>query len=67
MPEKQVGMRIVTNLGNNQFGFNIIGSSHLVIVVQDCTNLANPVWSPIATDTLNTFVGTNGTSHFRDP
>jgi hypothetical protein len=52
---------------NNQFGFNITGSSNLVVVVEACTNLANPVWSPVSTNTLNTFIGTNGTSYFRDP
>jgi hypothetical protein len=51
----------------NQFGFNITGSSNLVIVVEAATNLANPVWSPVSTNTLNTFVGTNGTSYFSDP
>jgi hypothetical protein len=51
----------------NQFGFNIIGSSNLVIVVEACTNLANPDWSPVQTNTLNTFVGTNGSSYFSDP
>jgi hypothetical protein len=50
----------------NRFGFNITGSSNLVIVVEACTNLANPVWTPIGTNTLNTFIGTNGTSHFSD-
>jgi hypothetical protein len=51
----------------NQFGFNITGSSNLVVVVESCTNLANPVWTPVSTNTLNTFVGTNGTSYFSDP
>jgi hypothetical protein len=50
----------------NRFGFKITGSSNLVIVVEGCTNLANPGWSPVATNTLNTFVGTNGTSYFSD-
>jgi hypothetical protein len=50
----------------NQFGFNIIGSSNLVIVVEAGTNFASPVWTPVATNTLNTFVGTNGTSYFSD-
>ena len=49
------------------FGFNIAGSSNLVIVVEACTNLANPVWSPVSTNTLNNFIGTNGTSYFSDP
>ena len=51
----------------NQFGFNIIGSSNLVIVVEACTNFTNPVWQPVQTKTLNTFVGTNGSSYFSDP
>ena len=52
---------------NNQFGFNITGSSNLVIVVEACTDFANPVWQPVQTNTLNTFIGTNGTSYFSDP
>jgi hypothetical protein len=51
----------------NRFGFNITGSSNLVIVVEACTNFANPVWTPISTNTLNKFIGTNGTSYFSDP
>ena len=46
---------------NNQFGFNITGSDNLVIVVETCTNLANPVWSPVGTNTL-----TGGHSYFSD-
>jgi hypothetical protein len=52
---------------NNQFSFNITGSSNLVIVVEACTNLASPTWIPVRTNTLNTFIGTNGTSYFSDP
>jgi len=52
---------------NNQFGFNIAGSSNLVIVVEACTNFTSPVWQPVQTNTLNTFIGTNGTSYFSDP
>jgi hypothetical protein len=36
----------------NRFGFSITGSSGLVVVVEACTNLANPVWSPLQTITL---------------
>jgi len=52
------------NLGvqSNQFGFNITGSRNLVIVVEACTNLANAVWVPLATNTL-----TGGSSYFSDP
>ena len=52
---------------NNQFGFNITGSSNLVIVVEAYTDFANPLWQPVQTNTLNTFIGTNGTSYFSDP
>jgi hypothetical protein len=51
----------------NQFGFNITGSSNLVIVVEASTNLVNPTWVPLSTNTLDTFSGTNGTSYFSDP
>ena len=42
------------NLGvqANEFGFTITGTSNLVIVVEACTDLANPVWSPLGTNTL---------------
>jgi hypothetical protein len=46
----------------NQFGFSITGSSNLVIVVEACTNLANPNWFPLATNTL-----TSGAAYFGDP
>ena len=51
----------------NQFGFNITGSSNLVLVVEACTNFANPVWQPVGTNTLNTIIGTKGSSYFSDP
>jgi hypothetical protein len=47
---------------SNQFGFNITGSRDLVVVVEGCTNLAQPRWFPVATNTL-----ANGTSYFRHP
>ncbi len=54
-------------VGMNGFGFKITGSSNLVIVVQAATNLDNPIWLAVSTNTLDTFVGTNGTSYFSDP
>jgi hypothetical protein len=53
----------VINIGvwSNQFGFTITGSNSLVIVVEACTNLAHPVWSPVGTNTL-----TGGSSYFSD-
>src|ERR1035437_9972953 len=47
---------------SNQFGFNLTGNSNLVVVVEACTNLANPVWLPIYTNTL-----TGGSISFSDP
>jgi hypothetical protein len=46
----------------NQFGFTVTGASNLVIVVEACTNLAHPAWSPLQTNTL-----TRGSSSFSDP
>jgi hypothetical protein len=54
-------------VGTNGFGFTITGSSNLVLVVEAATNLAFPSWSPLSTNTLDTFVGTNGTAYFSDP
>jgi hypothetical protein len=47
---------------SNQFGFNFTGPVNLVIVVEAATNLANPVWIPLQTNTL-----TNGSLSFSDP
>jgi hypothetical protein len=50
----------------NRFGFPIIGTCGMAIVVQACTNLANPSWSSVATNTFTTWPlfppGTNTTS-----
>jgi hypothetical protein len=46
----------------NQFGFNITSTNNLVIVVEACSNLANPIWFPVGTNTL-----TGGSSYFSDP
>ena len=45
-----------------QFGFTITGTSGLVIVVEASADLANPVWTPVGTNTL-----TGGSSSFSDP
>jgi hypothetical protein len=45
----------------NRFGFNITGNNGLVVKVEACTNLARPVWIPMATNTL-----TGGTAYFSD-
>jgi hypothetical protein len=46
----------------NQFGFNITGTSNIVVVVEASTNLANSTWSPLRTNTL-----TGGSYYFSDP
>jgi hypothetical protein len=52
---------------SDQFGFNITGNYNLAVMVEATSELANPVWFPVSTNTLNTFVGTNGTAYFSDP
>lgn len=47
---------------SNRFGFNIKWANSRVVVVDGCTNLANPIWSPLQTNIL-----TNGWSNFSDP
>ena len=44
-----------------QFGFKIHGTSDLVVVVEAASDLANPIWSPVSTNTL-----TGGSSFFSD-
>jgi hypothetical protein len=46
----------------NPFGFTINGAYNLPVVVEACTNLANPNWQPMQTNTLTT-----GTAYFSDP
>ena len=46
---------------NNQFGFNIAGTTNIRILVEACTNLACPVWTPIQPITL-----TNGSFYFSE-
>jgi hypothetical protein len=53
-----------TNLGvqNNRFGFKVSWATNVPVVVLAATNLANPVWTPVATNSL-----TNGAFYFNDP
>ena len=46
----------------NQFGFNINWASGQVVVVEACTDLANPTWFPLQTNTL-----TGDSCYFSDP
>ena len=47
---------------NNNLGFDITGTASIPIAVEACTNLANPVWTPLVTKTL-----TNGSVYFNEP
>jgi len=49
-------------LTNNQFRFNVTGTTNIPIVVEACANLANPVWISLTNVTL-----TNGLFHFSEP
>jgi hypothetical protein len=45
----------------NTFGFIISWATHSSVIVEACTNLANPAWAPVGTNTL-----TDGWSYFND-
>lgn len=45
----------------NQFGFDVTWASGTIIVVEACTNLADPIWSQLQTNALT------GSCHFGDP
>ena len=47
---------------SNRFGFNIRWANGRVVVVDGCTNLANPAWVPLQTNNLTT-----GSAYFSDP
>jgi hypothetical protein len=46
----------------NQFEISFTGPVNLSIVVEACTNLATPIWTPLQTDIL-----TNGSVYFSEP
>ena len=47
--------------GTTQFGFQINWVGGMTVVVEACTNVANPIWLPVSTDTL-----AGGSSCFSD-
>jgi len=61
LPQLQTG-DVNFGVRTNRFGFNIFWASGMVVVVEACTNLTNPVWSLLRTNTL---VG--DTLYFSDP
>jgi hypothetical protein len=46
----------------NRFGFTITGTIGSVVVVEACTDLANPAWFPLQTNALS-----GGSFYFSDP
>ena len=50
----------------NQFGFNINWAGGETVVVEACADLANPVWTPLSTNTIAGTLG-SGSIHFSDP
>ena len=46
----------------NQFGFTLNWANGMSVVVEACTNIANPVWLPVATNVIS-----GGSSYFVDP
>jgi hypothetical protein len=61
LPQVQTG-DVSFGMQTNQFGFNINWASGQTVVVEATTNLSNPMWQPVQTNTL-----TGGTSYFSDP
>ena len=55
-PEPSFGVQ------TNGFGFTISWATNISVVVEAGTDLANPIWSPVETNTL-----TGGSSYFSDP
>jgi hypothetical protein len=44
------------------FDFTISWATNIQVVVEACTNLSNPIWQPVQTNTL-----IDGSSYFSDP
>ncbi|HMP82276.1 MAG TPA: immunoglobulin domain-containing protein [Verrucomicrobiota bacterium] len=63
MPAPEI---ITTNgsfgISNGVFGFNLTGLSGQTVVMEAATNLANPIWVPLQTNTLD-----GDTFYFSDP
>ena len=69
-PSLETGSNIVTandatasdTAGALSFGFNIVGTPNIPVVVEACSNLANPVWTPLQAVTL-----AGGSAYFSEP
>jgi hypothetical protein len=49
-------------ISNQQLGFNITGTTNILVMVEASTNLNSATWTPLQTVQL-----TNGTYYFSDP
>jgi hypothetical protein len=49
-------------VGPNGFGFNVLGTSNIFVVVEACTSASSAIWYPLATNSL-----TGGSCFFSDP
>jgi hypothetical protein len=60
----QPRIELVSTFGaqSNTFGFNVSWADNRSAIVEACTNLANPIWQPLQTNTLN-----GGSFYFIDP
>jgi hypothetical protein len=47
---------------NNIFGFTVSWATNIPVVIEVCADLANPIWTPVTTNSL-----VNGTTQFSDP
>jgi hypothetical protein len=61
LPQAQTGDASF-GVRSNQFGFNINWASGHTVVVEACSNMANPVWQPVQTNTL-----VSDSVYFSDP
>jgi hypothetical protein len=66
LPTAAWSPQVLTSDGNfgvrsNRFGFNLTWVNGQTVVVEACTNLANPAWIPVGTNTV-----TGSSSYFSD-
>jgi hypothetical protein len=61
LPQVQIGDASF-GIQTNQFGFTINRASGMTVVVDASTDLLNPTWTPVATNTLS-----SGSAYFSDP
>jgi hypothetical protein len=53
---------VPAGMQNGKFGVTVTGNTNIPVLLEGCTNLANPVWTP-----LTNVVLTNGSFYFSEP